>query len=189
MADGKRESGVETMRRFLPILRDSPADLPEGEDLRRPTTRADCLVGGRNQARPCPWAACSFHLAVEVDLDTGALTEVWPDVELAPVTCVLDVVDVLGDQEQKRRLASGAHRFELDRATVGHYLKVSTEWVRRIEERAWLQLARELRYGQRWSEDGAFKPPEGRGSVNPDSVLKRLSELRETSAPFGAKKG
>ena len=189
MAIGKRETGAEMMRRFLPLYRETPDGLPEGQEFVRPTTRADCLPGGRNAARPCPWVSCAFHLSVEVDLDTGALTEVWPEPDEAPVTCVLDVVDVLGEQEAKRRIASGAHRFELDRATVGHYLGVSTEWVRRIEERAWLQLARELRYGQKWSEDAAFKPPEGRGSVNPDSVLKRLGEIREALGQVVAKKG
>ena len=32
----------------------------------RPTTRGDCLAGGMNEARPCPWVSCRHHLYLDI---------------------------------------------------------------------------------------------------------------------------
>lgn len=52
--------------------------LPEPTPDSMPRTRGDCLPGGRNAARPCPWLTCRANLAAE-----GGTTE----------SCALDVVD------------------------------------------------------------------------------------------------
>lgn len=60
--------------RHLPVL--PPA--PELDPAAQPRTRADCLPGGRNAARPCRWLTCRHSLAA--DGSTGE-------------SCVLDVAD------------------------------------------------------------------------------------------------
>ena len=77
-------------------------------DHQRPQVLADCMPGGFNAARPCPWVSCKHHLAVDVNAN-GAIKLNFPDVknldgreyltddyvaiEDAPATCVFDVVD------------------------------------------------------------------------------------------------
>ena len=39
----------------------------------RPVTRGDCLPGGCNGQRPCPWVSCKAHLALDVDERTGSI--------------------------------------------------------------------------------------------------------------------
>lgn len=66
----------------------------EHASYQRPATRGDCLPGGVNEARPCPFVSCTMHLALDVtsvgsirvrtrDLDVSAMAE----------TCALDVAD------------------------------------------------------------------------------------------------
>lgn len=94
---------------------------------KRPRVRADCLPGGCNGARPCPWAGCAFHLALSVT-DAGSLRlehpgrEVW---ELAE-TCALDVAE-----------RGGATLEE-----VGDLVNLTRERVRQIEVRAARRLRR-----------------------------------------------
>lgn len=56
----------------------------------RPQTRGDCLEGGVNAQRPCPWASCRYHLGVNVNEDTGAVDELSD----LPHTCALDVAEI-----------------------------------------------------------------------------------------------
>jgi hypothetical protein len=53
----------------LPLIEERPS---------RPTVRADCLEGGINEFRPCPWIGCRYNIA-----------ESQPD----QPTCALDVAD------------------------------------------------------------------------------------------------
>lgn len=62
----------------------------------RPKVRADCLPGGVNAQRPCPWASCRQHLATLVS-KVGGLREVEGWMEDGGPTCVLDVVDERGE--------------------------------------------------------------------------------------------
>jgi len=66
----------------------------EIEDYWRPKTRGDCLYG----PRPCPYAGCPHHLAVDVTR-TGNLLINFPDLESweIPETCALDVADRGGE--------------------------------------------------------------------------------------------
>lgn len=59
----------------------------------RPKTRADCLPGGFNEVRPCPFATCKHHLFRHVRGEEGMTEE---DLEKMAHTCVLDVADVGG---------------------------------------------------------------------------------------------
>lgn len=82
----------------------------------RPRTRADC-VGGQ---RPCPWAGCRHHLALDVT-DAGSLKVYRDDLEAMPDTCSLDVAD-----------RSEGVTLE----TVAQILGLTREAVRLIERRA-----------------------------------------------------
>ena len=66
-----------------------PEDDSYPEWAERPRTRADCLKGGPDEERPCPWITCRWHLYVDVS-HRGRL-----DVEVTEMkhTCVLDVAD------------------------------------------------------------------------------------------------
>jgi len=61
----------------------------------RPVTRADCLTGGCNEARPCPWVSCKHHLYLDVSPFTGSIKLNFPDLEVweRGETCALDVAE------------------------------------------------------------------------------------------------
>lgn len=81
--------------------------------LDRPLVRGDCLAGGLNAGRPCPWVSCFYHLAVE----NGANgTE----------SCTLDVAD----------------RGGLTLEEVGLVMNLTRERIRQIEHRAVRKLLR-----------------------------------------------
>lgn len=108
----------------VPVKRLTRAMLAEGAkglevdlaeiDLLRPKTRADCIDG----PRPCPWVGCRYHLALDVNPETGSIKFVRPDREPWEVehSCALD-------------LADEAHTLE----QVGAYLNVTRERLRQIE--------------------------------------------------------
>ncbi|MEK9722413.1 MAG: sigma factor-like helix-turn-helix DNA-binding protein [Rhodospirillaceae bacterium] len=124
----------------------------------RPTTRGDCLPGGRNCARPCPYVSCRHHLALEAT--RRGLLDVFPDMELddLPETCSLDVAD------------RGPQTLE----DIGGMMNVTRERCRQIEARAirsvkreppadYLELSRADRpdpgvnRGQKWNRIGGRK--------------------------------
>lgn len=69
----------------------------------RPATRGDCLAGGSNAARPCPWVSCAQHLAIDVHESTGNVKVTLPggdgepDLGAMRDTCALDVADRGGE--------------------------------------------------------------------------------------------
>ena len=81
---------VKELRRGLALY-----PLAEHASYARPVTRGDCLAGGSNAARPCPFASCAHHLAVEVNEDNGSIKVTWPDRDVSAMaeTCSLDVAD------------------------------------------------------------------------------------------------
>ncbi len=113
-------------------LRLGAALYPPGDDYQvRPQTRGDCLPGGCNEERPCPWLSCRYHLALDVDPDTGSIKENFTDREpweLAE-TCALDVAE-----------RDGATLEE-----VGELLNVTRERIRQIESKALRVLKRHTR--------------------------------------------
>lgn len=91
MMTPKARGGRGDAGRRLPVLVE--AEVAEA----RPRTRADCLSGGRNAQRPCPWVSCAAHLALEVrgHGETASVRERFPGVEVWEMaeTCALDVAD------------------------------------------------------------------------------------------------
>jgi hypothetical protein len=88
----------------------------------RPVTRGDCLPGGCNGARPCPWVSCKAHLALDVDERTGSIKVNFPDLKVSEMseTCALDIAD----------------RGGITLEEVGAVMNVGRERVRQIEVRA-----------------------------------------------------
>ena len=104
-AAARAQAGEETStrdRRRLTLYKDIEAehtqpslfDEPQSETFTytRPVTRGDCLAGGMNEQRPCPFSSCRYHLLLDVDKD-GNLTEMHADIEAMPYSCALDVAD------------------------------------------------------------------------------------------------
>lgn len=75
----------------------------------RPRTRGDCIDG----PRPCPWASCRHHLALDINPSMGAIKVNHPDRELWELehSCSLDVADA-GDHvlEEVGELLGGVTR-------------------------------------------------------------------------------
>lgn len=100
----------------------------------RPKVRGDCLPGGHNEARPCPFAACRYHLAVHAD--GPDLIVVREDVSELPHTCALDIADVTDDTGRAVLLRS-----------LEPYFGVTRENVRRLQNHAIREFAEGLRDG------------------------------------------
>ncbi len=90
----------------------------------RPKTRADC-VGGQ---RPCPFAGCRHHLALDINPDTGSIKLNYPHLEIWEMseTCSLDVAD----------------RGEGTLEAVGALVNIVRERIRQVEVTALLKLRR-----------------------------------------------
>jgi hypothetical protein len=93
----------------------------------RPVTRGDCLPGGCNGARPCPWVSCKAHLAIDVDEHTGSMKLNFPDVEVweMPATCAYDIAD------------EGGRTLE----DVGAAMSITRERTRQLEVRGLAKIA------------------------------------------------
>lgn len=96
----------------------------------RPKKRSDCLAGGVNEQRPCPFVSCEHHLYLDIEEDRGALRYNFPgiDLEALPDTCVLDIAD-----------RGGATLEE-----VGHAINVTRERVRQIEGAAFRKISDDM---------------------------------------------
>lgn len=99
-----REGRPGTRSRTLSMRRQSKRELErlralypasETAQYERPVTRGDCLPGGCNEARPCPWVSCKHHLALDVNPTNGNIKLTFPDVEVWEMrnTCALDAAD------------------------------------------------------------------------------------------------
>lgn len=129
MTIGNRRSlVVYTGRPTLSELAESRRRLALLPKVRRPKTRAECVAGGWNAKRPCPFATCRYHLAVEVT-SRGHLLVNFPnmDADELPETCALDVAD------------RGEHTL----ATVGEMMNMTRERARQIEEEALARVPKE----------------------------------------------
>lgn len=92
-----------------------PRSLPVLDPSTMPATRADCLAGGRNAQRPCPWLSCRHSLAAEPGWRGGS-------------SCALDVVD--------------ANPGGVTLETVGDLLGLTRERIRQLEVRVLRQIGR-----------------------------------------------
>lgn len=97
-----------------------------------PSTRSDCLPGGRNEQRPCPYVSCRHHLRVEVNRAASSVFEHsnWTEPTLSGgsheylPTCTLDLAD------------QGPMNLE----QIAQVFNVTRERVRQIEEKALKKL-------------------------------------------------
>jgi len=128
---GQGRAATISMRRFS--VREHALSLleypvAEHATYERPVTRGDCLAGGSNAARPCPWVSCAYHLALDVS-DSGNIKLTFPGTEVEDMqyTCALDLAE--GD---------GATLDE-----IGAAQNVSRERVRQIEVKAIAHLRAE----------------------------------------------
>jgi len=118
------------MKRSLPMLRGRRPVLRHVKHP-RPATRADCLTGGMNAERPCPYVGCVWNLALDV-MPNGTLHFNAPvtfhdgdpipevHIEQMPDTCVLDVCEREGETLEG----------------IGAYYGVTRERIRQIETTA-----------------------------------------------------
>ena len=89
-----RTESAPRLRRIIDTsaLNDSGPDA--SEMVRRPRTRAEC--GDLGEAlNPCPFLSCAYHLAIDVDEDTGSIKYNHPGKELweLEATCALRVAE------------------------------------------------------------------------------------------------
>lgn len=127
--DRKRPRTVSVRRISVRASARVALEYPEqpGVDYQRPATRADCLPGGANAQRPCPFVSCKHHLALEVNARNGNIKMNFPDVEVWEMreTCALDVADY-----------DGATLID-----VGRILNLTRERIRQIQDVALFDLA------------------------------------------------
>jgi len=129
---GQGRAATISMRRFsvrehAALLAEYP--VAEHATYERPLVRGDCLAGGSNAARPCPWVSCAYHLALDVSEDSGNIKLTFPGTEVEDMqhTCSLDLADTDGAT--------------LDE--IGAAQNVSRERVRQIELKAIAHLRAE----------------------------------------------
>ncbi len=90
----------------------------------------DCRIGMPLAMRPCPWAACRFHLGIttnksgSIRIDHGHL-----DFDKLADTCAIDV----------------AQRGRATQEEVGHQVGISTDWVRATERDMRQRMTRKAR--------------------------------------------
>lgn len=111
------------------------ASLPIVDDVApRPTTRAECLPGGRNAIRPCPYVSCRYHLLLDVRR-SGSLRFNFRTREVGKLseTCALDVAD------------RGGHSLE----DVGKFMGVTRERVRQLVTDALARMRRRMKAASR----------------------------------------
>jgi hypothetical protein len=124
----------------------------EGEDELPllPETRGDCLPGGSNAERPCPFVSCRHHLYLDVDRRNGSVKLNFPDLDPTelPHSCALDVID-----------ARGGSTLE----AVGEMMNVTRERIRQIDEKVIAKVAKAVRTGAGGNELRAFDGHEGLG--------------------------
>lgn len=101
------------------------------QEITRPENRSQCVSGGINAQRPCPWVSCRYHLAIDV---RHKHIRQHNDPEAMTQTCVLDVAELGGRT--------------LDE--IGTVFGLTRERIRQIEVKALLQLRK--RFAEMQSE-------------------------------------
>jgi hypothetical protein len=95
----------------------------DGVEFSPPRTRGDCLPGGSNGERPCPWVRCRHHVCIDVS-PHGEVT-LLADPSEAERTCSLD-----------------AEHDALTLEQVGALFAVTRERIRQIEAKALRTVAK-----------------------------------------------
>lgn len=100
-------------------------------DALRPRTRADCLPGGHNEMRPCPWYGCKYHLGLDINETTGSMAV--RNIDDMVHTCDLDVAEIGGDPGSGR--GSGITLEE-----AGEIMNLTRERMRQLEFRGMMLI-------------------------------------------------
>jgi hypothetical protein len=116
----------QILSRHLRVVDEDRVTYPKG--VVRPQTRADCLEGGANAVRPCPYTSCRHHLFVDVT-KSGSVSLPWRDAEVDTLeeTCSLDV----------------AERGGMTLEDVGKLMNVTRERIRQLEEKVLRRLSKD----------------------------------------------
>ena len=129
---GRTISVKRLSKRDLELGKLEADELLAGITAQRPRTRAECLPGGPNEARPCPWVSCAHHLALDVSQRSGAIKVNTPDADgepdwsAMPESCALDVADRGGVTLEE----------------VGAVMNLTRERVRQLEMQASVKVRR-----------------------------------------------
>ena len=114
--------------------------------LDRPTHRGDCLPGGSNEQRPCPWVSCRYHTAVQLGGGRPAATKAVARQQIVKLrlahealaaghpSCALDVAD-LGPQGNATIAAVLGISREYSRRTVAEALAANPDLKDLIHDR------------------------------------------------------
>lgn len=97
----------------------------------RPRIRKDCLPGGSNEQRPCPWYGCKYHLGLHINEDTGSMKV--RNLDEMVHTCDLDVAEIGGEPGSGR--GTGITLEE-----TGEIMDLTRERMRQIEFRGIITL-------------------------------------------------
>ena len=123
----KREVRAHTMqmrKMVVEVRRERHLLLLTGQaiDHERPKTRAECLPGGPNEARPCVFVSCAHNLYLDVSERTGSIKVNYPELDPEDMghSCCLDLADAGG----------------MTLEAVGEVLNVTRERLRQIEAKA-----------------------------------------------------
>lgn len=92
---GIRLASLKVLNETDSEARSAQRELAQELAQQRPKTRRDCLPGGINEERPCPWYGCRAHLGLEINEDTGTLKT--RNVDDMVHTCDLDVAEIGGE--------------------------------------------------------------------------------------------
>lgn len=123
---GLTQSVKRLSKRELERGRAHANELLDGVEETRPTVRSQCLPGGSNAQRPCPWVSCAHHLFLDVSPRSGAIKVNFPNLEVweMPETCALDVADRMGITLEE----------------VGAIMNLTRERIRQLETRSVAKL-------------------------------------------------
>lgn len=144
-----RRARKTTPKRSENIRRLSKAKLALGETVpsdpaqaQRPRSWGECVEAGRGTATPCAFVGCAYHLALDVDAETGTITLRDPGVVHDGDADGVPEIDVAA-MRATCALAE-ATRGGITLEEVGAMLNLTRERVRQLETRALRDARRHL---------------------------------------------
>jgi len=182
----RRGVSIRTSRITARALDQGALDYPVAEWAahERPKTRGDCLPGGCNEARPCPFVSCRHHLHLSVKT-TGSITlhhgpgvEPW---ELAE-SCALDVAE-RGRTGVDHGLPDVGHATLEE---IGALVGITRERVRQIVERGLAAIVAGVDTATALAalDNALERTGEGRATVPPSlPVTRRYLPVVRAEAP------
>lgn len=112
------------------------------EQAARPRTWGECIAAGRGTETPCALVACAYHLALDVDAETGTITLRDPGVVRDGDADGVPEIDVRA-MRATCALAEAA-RGGITLEDVGAMLNLTRERIRQVETKALREARRHL---------------------------------------------